>query len=103
VVLVFEGGIWYALQLNRNSERIPRGFCHAAVLCMPRGASTQRRPIMTHETDHKSIEDLVVSSTIQFDTLYRVLIDKGIFTEAEFDEKLREVQNYYQDRSGNMS
>ena len=39
---------------------------------------------MTHETDHKSIEDLVVSSTIQFDTLYRILIAKGIFTEAEF-------------------
>lgn len=58
---------------------------------------------MTHETNHKSIEDLVVSNTIQFDTLYRVLIDKGIFTEAEFDEKLREVQNYYQDRSSNMS
>ena len=30
---------------------------------------------MTHETDHKSIEDLVVSNTIQFDTLYRLLIE----------------------------
>ncbi|MGV7223075.1 MAG: hypothetical protein ACQ9MH_16285 [Nitrospinales bacterium] len=58
---------------------------------------------MTHETDHKSIEDLVVSNTIQFDTLYRVLIDKGIFTEAEFHEKLKEVQTYYQNRSSNMS
>jgi len=58
---------------------------------------------MTHETDHKSIEDLVVSNTIQFDTLYRILIDKGIFKEAEFHEKLKDVQNYYQDRSGNMS
>jgi hypothetical protein len=58
---------------------------------------------MTHETDHKSIEDLVVSNTIQFDTLYRILIDKGIFTEAEFNEKLKEVRNYYQDRSSNMS
>ena len=57
---------------------------------------------MTHETDHKSIEDLVVSNTIQFDTLYRVLINKGIFTEAEFDKKLKEVQNYNQDRSSNM-
>ena len=57
---------------------------------------------MTHETDHKSIEDLVVSNTIQFDTLYRILIDKGIFTEAEFNEKLKKVQDYYQDRSSNM-
>ena len=51
---------------------------------------------MTHKTDHKSIEDLVVSTTIQFDTLYRVLIDKGIFTKEEFDNKLMEVQAYYQ-------
>ena len=50
---------------------------------------------MTHEEDHKSIEDLVVSNTIQFDTLYRILIDKGIFSEPEFDEKLNEVQDYY--------
>lgn len=57
---------------------------------------------MTHETNHKSIEDLVVSNTIQFDTLYRVLIDKGLFTEAEFHEKLKEVQTYYQNRSSNM-
>lgn len=58
---------------------------------------------MTHETDHKSIEDLVVSNTIQFDTLYQVLIDRGIITEAEFHEKLKEVQKYYQDRSSAMS
>ncbi|MDA9761795.1 hypothetical protein N9C84_01835 [Desulfobacterales bacterium] len=51
---------------------------------------------MTHQTDHKSIEDLVVSNAIQFDTLCRLLLDKGIFTEAEFDEKLKEVQAYYQ-------
>ena len=51
---------------------------------------------MTHETDHKSIEDLVVSNAIQFDTMYRLLIDKGIFTKTEFDEKLKEVQTYYQ-------
>lgn len=58
--------------------------------------------MMTHETDHKSIEDLVVSNTIQFDTLYRVLIDKKIFTEGEFNEKLKEVQIYYQNRSKSM-
>jgi len=57
---------------------------------------------MTHETDHKSIEDLVVSNTIQFDTLYRVLLDKGVFTETAFNEKLKEVQRYYQNKSSNM-
>lgn len=51
---------------------------------------------MTHENDHKSIEDLVVSNAIQFDTMYQLLIDNGIFTKTEFDEKLKEVQAYYQ-------
>jgi len=57
---------------------------------------------MTHESDHKSIEDLVVSNTIQFDTLYRILINKGIFTEAEFNEKMQEVQIYYQGRASDL-
>lgn len=51
---------------------------------------------MTHESDHKSIEDLVVSNALQFETMYRILIDKGIITEAEFNDKLREVQAFYQ-------
>ena len=57
---------------------------------------------MTHETDHKSIEDLVVSNTIQFDTLYRLLIEKGYFTEAEFHEKLQNVQDDYQGKASNL-
>ncbi len=57
---------------------------------------------MTHETDHKSIEDLVVSNTIQFDTLYRVLVEKGIFTETEFNEKMQEVQTYYQGKASDL-
>ncbi|MBT8351089.1 MAG: hypothetical protein KJO26_07635 [Deltaproteobacteria bacterium] len=56
---------------------------------------------MTHETDHKSLEDLVVSNALQFDTLYRLLVEKGILTETEFDEKLNEVQAYYQGYNGN--
>jgi len=58
---------------------------------------------MTHESDHKSIEDLVVSNTIQFDTLYRLLIEKGYFTEAEFNEKFKEVQTDYLSRSGGLT
>jgi hypothetical protein len=62
-----------------------------------------RRPKMTHESDHKSIEDLVVSNTIQFDTLYRLLIEKRYFSEAEFNEKFKEVQADYLSRSGGLS
>ena len=58
---------------------------------------------MTHETDHESIEDLVVSNAIQFDTMYRILIDKGYFTEAEFNEKLQKVQGDYQQKSNGMT
>ena len=57
---------------------------------------------MTHETDHQSIEDLVVSNTIQFDTLYRLLMEKEYITEAEFHEKLKEVQTYYQGKASNL-
>jgi hypothetical protein len=62
----------------------------------------QRRPHMTHETDHKSIEDLVVSNTIQFDTLYRLLIDKGYFTESEFHEKMETVRADYQGKASDL-
>ena len=55
---------------------------------------------MTHQQDHKSIEDLVVSNALQFDALYRMLVDKGIFTQSEFNEKLKEVQAYYQEYDG---
>jgi len=57
---------------------------------------------MTHEQDHKSIEDLVVSNALQFDTLYRILMDKNIFTESEFNQKLTEVQTYYQRYNGDL-
>lgn len=58
---------------------------------------------MTHEQDHKSIEDLVVSNSLQFETLYRLLIDKGIITEAEFDDKLNEVQAQYQGYNSSLN
>jgi hypothetical protein len=58
---------------------------------------------MTHEQDHKSIEDLVVSNTLQFDTLYRLLIEKGFLTEAEFNEKFKEVQKDYLSQSGGLA
>jgi len=62
---------------------------------MPEGRQT-----MTHQTDHKSIEDLLVSNTLQLDALFRLLLDKGLFSEDEFQEKLMEVQRDYQNKSG---
>jgi hypothetical protein len=40
----------------------------------------------------------VISNTIQLDTMYQLLIDKGLFTEAEFLIKMKQVQTEYQKR-----
>ena len=40
-------------------------------------------------------EELLISNTIQLDTMYQLLIDKGLFTEAEFLTKMKQVQIAY--------
>ena len=53
---------------------------------------------MAQKLDPNDIFDfreLVMTNTIQVDTMYRLLIDKGYFTEAEFLAKLKEVQTLY--------
>ena len=44
------------------------------------------------------IHELVGSNTIQLDTMYQLMIEKGYFTEAEFLTKMKEVQADYQNR-----
>jgi hypothetical protein len=54
---------------------------------------------MAHELDPNEIVDfreLVMTNTIQVDTMYQLLIHKGYFTEAEFLAKMKEVQRDYQ-------
>ena len=53
---------------------------------------------MAYEIDPKEIVDfreLVMTNTIQVDTMYRLLIEKKYFTEAEFLDKMREVQTLF--------
>ena len=53
---------------------------------------------MATELDPKEIVDfreLVMTNTIQVDTMYRLLIEKGYFTEAEFLDKMKEVQTLF--------
>jgi hypothetical protein len=45
-------------------------------------------------------EELLISNTIQLDTMYQLLIDKGLFTEAEFLTKMKQVQMEYQSKKG---
>jgi hypothetical protein len=54
---------------------------------------------MAHELDPKELVDfreMVMVNTIQVDTIYQLLIQKGYFTEAEFLAKMKEVQADYQ-------
>jgi hypothetical protein len=57
---------------------------------------------MAHIPDLESIESLVVANTIQFDTMYRLLVDKGYFTESEFHEKLKKVEADYQGKASDL-
>ena len=43
-------------------------------------------------------EELLISNTIQLDTMYQLLIDKGLFTETEFLTKMKKVQMAYQSK-----
>ena len=42
-----------------------------------------------------SFRELLISNTIQLDTVSRLLIEKGIITDEEFFVKLKEVQMEY--------
>ena len=44
------------------------------------------------------LEELLISNTIQLDTMYQLLIDKGLFTEAEFLTKMKQVQMAYKSK-----
>ena len=53
---------------------------------------------MAHALDPNEIVDfreLIMTNTIQVDTMYQLLIQKGYFTEAEFLNKMKEVQAAY--------
>jgi len=47
-------------------------------------------------TDVVEFKELLMANTIQIDTMYQLLIQKGYFTEAEFLDKMKEVQRDYQ-------
>lgn len=59
---------------------------------------------MAHELDPREIvefKELMMTNTIQVDTMYQLLIQKGYFTEAEFLEKMKAVQVDYEG-NGNL-
>ena len=50
--------------------------------------------------DVVEFKELLMANTIQIDTMYMLLVEKGYFTEAEFLAKMKEVQAEYQ-KAGN--
>jgi bacterioferritin (cytochrome b1) len=45
-----------------------------------------------------SFRELLISNTIQMDTVTRVLIEKGIITDEEFFDKLKQMQMEYKSK-----
>jgi hypothetical protein len=46
--------------------------------------------------DVVEFKELLLANTIQIDTMYQLLIQKGYFTETEFLEKMKQVKADYQ-------
>jgi len=50
-----------------------------------------------------TMQELIASSLAQTDALTKILIEKGLITQAEFMEKLKAERAVYQAMSGKMS
>ena len=48
-----------------------------------------------------SFRELLITNSIQVDTLTQLLIEKGIITDDEFYTMLKQVQMHYQRRENN--
>ena len=58
---------------------------------------------MEKKLDKKEIatfEELLMVNVIQLDTVTRLLVEKGIFTQEEFFTKLRKVQYEWESKKG---
>ena len=53
-------------------------------------------PQLLEPKDVVEFRELLLANTIQIDTMYQLLIQKGYFTEAEFLEKMKRVRADYQ-------
>ena len=50
---------------------------------------------LLNSKDVVEFKELLPANTIQIDTMYQLLIQKGYFTEAEFLETMKQVQAAY--------
>jgi hypothetical protein len=45
-------------------------------------------------------DDLLMAQMIQIDTIALLLVEKGVFTQEEFFDKLKQVKGEYESRKG---
>jgi len=62
------------------------------------GSETREEILVAYELDPNEIvefKELLMANTIQIDTMFQLLIQKGFFTEAEYLDKMKEVSVDY--------
>jgi hypothetical protein len=55
------------------------------------------------ESEIVTVEKLLISNMIRLDTVLQLLLDKGFFTEKEFNTKMKEVKTEYARRRKKVS
>jgi len=69
--------------------------------CLNKNTLTQKELQMAEKLDPNdlvSFRELLISNTVQLDTVSRLLIEKGIITDEEFFAKLKQVQMEYKSK-----
>lgn len=79
--------------------------CHSETFTVPKltrflfgDHSLQRGAEMAEEPDPKEIADIkevLIANMIEIQTIYRLLIDRGLITEDEYLKKLEQTRNEY--------
>ena len=52
----------------------------------------------SNENENITFEDFLVSNMIEIQAVAQLLVEKGIITEQEYYQKLKQVQAEYQDK-----
>ena len=57
---------------------------------------------MTKKFDQEqlvALEELLVSNTVQLDTITKLLVEKGVFTKNEFFDMLKQIQEEFKKKN----
>lgn len=68
----------------------------------PTTPKKQRGRQMTKKIDPEqlvALEELLVSNTVQLDTITQLLVEKGVFTKDEFFDMLKQIQKEFKKKN----